>query len=374
MRKQVLSKTVALIAAMGLAVSSVNVAYAGESAAGGDDESSTSSGNKTRITEGETGSKTSGQTDNTTSDSAQETEKETVKNIQISGKQEESTFDGNVSNSESTTGVELNDGLSSGKLDSKITVTGNVEVSNKDDNQSQINTYATGVSISSYVGGKGNVEIFGGVKTDATQQTNSYSAATGIYTNTNAEIKVGGDVEALAKGSQNSQAQGISYDNNYTSNNTVNTEVLGNVVSSANNGFATGLKISATSNDKTTIGKDVKADGSGAYGIWIEGNGAEDKSTEILVGGDVEAKASQERAGDAVLIETNKKNVDITVNGNIKASGYAIRVLQNKSEHVNITSGGTISSSSVAPIVITATDDGTQNDNNDKADDQDEKK
>ena len=356
MRKKRLSKTVALITAVGLAASSVNVAYAGSGTSTNtgskDTGKGTTEGGQTGSGEGQTGS------------TSQESKKVVAENVSVTGKQTDNkVIDGSVSNDAAKIGVDMQDGDAENKLDATVIVKGDVSVSNKNEESNGYYSEVDGVSIDSN-GGKGNVEISGSVKVDATHQSTEYGTyAEGVYTNSDSTIKIGGNVEAISKDGSN----GIHYTYPYTENSpdyTVNTEVKGNIAASTSDDFgnANGLNIQDNSTDKTIVGGNITAEGDYATGIKIANPAhtdfGKDKSTEITVDGKIEANGTKQGIG--IEIDNNLKTVDITVKGDISGSMNGILINDNKSDNVSIKTEGTISSEKGAAILVMDTTNSQQ--------------
>ncbi len=295
---------------------------------------------------------------------------DTVTQVTITGEGSE-TVDA-VSNSTADTGVSMSDGEKEA-LNGSVTVNGNVSVNNKDEMTvpGWYSSYSEvyGVAIESN-GGTGTVNISGNVNSDATQREgNYYGISGGVYTNANSNITIEGDISAKS----NDYSLGIeySYRDFGSEDYTVSTEIGGNVTASATDGAAVAISIQDKSTDKTNIVGDVKADGTAAYGILISSPKAESdtdnalyptdngegKTTELVVGGDVEANGTGTGTGTGIgiCLNNNLKNVDITVDGDIKGSTYGLYVNDNMSDAVKIKTDGTISSTEGAAIVITAT-------------------
>ena len=295
---------------------------------------------------------------------------DTVESVKIEGNESEPKTVDEVKNTKAETGVYMTD-KGDTALSGTVTVNGNVSVDNKDEtkNPGYWSSYSevSGVVIESD-GGTGNVNISGDVKSDASQREGSFHGISeGVYTNTNSNITIGGNVNATSK--DYSLGIDYSYAVSASKDYKVNTEIGGSVTASAVNGSAVAVSIQDKSTDKTSIAGDVKADGKYAYGILINNiknqistkgeyrptDNGEGKTTEITVGGNVEANGTSNGIG--IYLNDNLKNVDITVDGDIKGNTYGLYVSNNMSDDVKIKTDGTISSDDGAAIVVVKTAD-----------------
>lgn len=324
---------------------------------------------------------------------------DTVESVKIEGN-ETKTADG-VKNTKAEDGVSMTD-KGDTALSGTVTVNGNVSVSNSEtakdyfernrpgakwedqsdetkkgyeDFMENAFQYAPsiGVDIDSK-GGNASVDIGGNITVDATSN-NSYSMTTGIWSNTESDIKVGGDVTATTNvgkaigvntggddtsiainggveaSSEQWAAKGVQIQGK------TDLTVVGDVKASTegqnSSSWAIGISAgSKTSEGEITIGGDVTASGIDAEGIYIVASNTEEakgKELKITVGGDV--TATSDSYGLGIQIADNDKKLNITVEGDITGSTNAIRVDKNTGD-AKIVSGGTISSKDGAAIVV----------------------
>ncbi len=371
MRKRNLSKTVALITAVGLAASSTTVAYAGT---GTENAGSAQSTVGDPVTDG---------TDNAGEEKGQE--ESATKNVSVSGKKEETTTVDSVSNTDGTAGVEMKDNGEE-KLDATVVVKGDVEVSNKD-MTSFASDETTGIRIESD-GGKANVSVEGdvsaeadanaekawydpsahsvGISTDGPGSTitvsgNVYAAASngtalGVLSDGDDTITIGEDVYAT---SENWSARGIKTLGKADITIGGDVEVTGSdKKSEAKYGdFETGLDVEGNSEGKIDIVGDVTVKGYDANGIYVKTSGSkegDEKEVNITVGGSV--KAESDTSGTGVYISKNDKKLNITVEGDITGTTNGVYVYSNK-EDAKIVTGGTLSGENGAAVLVIKPDE-----------------
>ena len=287
------------------------------------------------------------------------------------------TVDGDIENTTGKTGISMSDMPEGGnKLDADITVKGDVSISNKDFSQA----IPQGVRIESD-GGKATVNVEGGISVDSSKDDEGKGGyyAQGISTKgATSNITVGGDVDVtsdeialgVASGYNKSEVSfggdntikiggdlDVSSEGSYAEGiiiyDKTNMTVDGDVTVASDDSAAIGAELgSLRSEGELKIGGSVDVSGDSARGIWVTTDGVESakgNGIKVTVSGDVEASGDDWAAG--VLVTENDKDVNITVEGDIKSTTYGIYVNEN-SGNAKIVSGGTISSEKGAAIVV----------------------
>ncbi len=278
-----------------------------------------------------------------------------------------------VSNTEGKTGIEMNDGAGATALNGNVTITGDVSVSNKD---VEPHEGLEGISIYSARGGNATVKVSGSVNVDGSKEGSD--CAYGISTDGDAtsNITIGRDVKVTS--------DDVAYGINSSNRNDIisiggNVDVKANrfgegIVIFDNTDMTVGGDVNASSTEYTAIGVDlgcykskgdlyiggsINASGVQASGIFIISNNmSSSKGNEINVTVGEDIDATSDILGVGIEIYKNDKNINITVEGDIKGTNYGILATGTNTGEVSIVSGGTISSEKDAAIVVAKPSEG----------------
>ena len=292
--------------------------------------------------------------------------------------QGEKVVDGDIANTTGKTGISMSDMPNGGsKLNADITVKGDVSISNKDIAQ----VIPQGIDIESDKG-KATVNVEGSVSVEAKKDDEGEGGyyAQGISTKgATTDITIGGGVEVTSDGYAAGVASG--YNNESVSFGGDNTITIGgdikvsaeskvaegiiiydktymtvgsDVVVSSSAGTAIGTELgSYRSEGELKIEGSLDVSGNSAVGIYITTDDVEtakDNNIKVTLGGDITATGDDYATG--IYVGENDKNIDITVEGDITGTTYGILSKGGNTGEAKIVSGGTVSSTDGAAIVV----------------------
>ncbi len=301
---------------------------------------------------------------------------ETKETVSISGKGEEAVD--SIANTTGQPGIIMDDKKDGGEttviesLDGSVTVKEDISVSNKNCEDTTEPIITTGIDIDS-TAGKADIGVGGDVTIDTTANDKAGDRTYGIHSRGALDIEIGGDLNVTTK---NAWAYGVLREDLQAASTMV---IGGDIDVSSEKSFAYGANINsptdltvdgdikvsgakdislnntygllATAEGDIRIGGDVDVSGCEVTGIVISVDGpyAEDKNLDITVGGDVTASGTG--IGIGIAIDDNDKIVNIAVEQDVSGSTYGIYSAGNDGE-AHIVIGGTLSSQKDAAIGI----------------------